>query len=117
MRIALIGAVCVAVLAGCGQTNPGGGTSPSATRPTAAKNSWTMPDLVGKQLQEAQDTIQRVTGNSTFLTRSHDATGKGRQQVADRNWKVCSQNVAAGTAFNADTVIDFGAVKTEEKCG
>nr|WP_225953660.1 PASTA domain-containing protein [Kibdelosporangium phytohabitans] len=75
-----------------------------------------MPDLVGKKLQEAQDTVQRVSGNPLFLTQSHDAKRKGRQQVVDGNWKVCSQNVAAGTTVNADTVIDFGAVKLEEEC-
>jgi hypothetical protein len=30
-----------------------------------------------------------------------DATGAGRQQVLDRNWKVCGQSVAAGETITA----------------
>lgn len=75
-----------------------------------------MPNLVGTGLQAAQDAMQRLTGNPIFITKSHDASGAGRMQVSDRNWKVCSQTPAAGTEFTADTSIDFGAVKLEERC-
>ncbi|MFJ2735764.1 hypothetical protein [Streptomyces sp. NPDC087317] len=37
-------------------------------------------------------------------------------QAFDRNWKVCSQNVAAGTTVLTGTTLDFGAVKLEESC-
>lgn len=125
--------------AGCGMNTPGtgatttgsastivtGGTATTsipgsaATKPApphAVKGPWTMPNLVGSQLQQAQDAIQKLTGNPLFLTRSHDVTGKKRHQVVDSNWKVCTQNVPAGTSFTGDTVIDFGAVKNAEKC-
>ena len=75
-----------------------------------------MPNLVGKNLQAAQDKIQSVTGNPLFITTSHDATGAGRHQVLDSNWKVCSQNVTAGKSITEDSQIDFGAVKNDESC-
>lgn len=98
------------------------GTNPAPTAPPApptgaeAPQQWTMPDLVGRNLQEAQDQIQTVTGNSLFLTRSHDATGQNRNQVVDSNWKVCTQNVAPGSPFNGDTLIDLGTVQLTESC-
>jgi hypothetical protein len=82
---------------------------------TAAKE-WTMPNMVGKGLQEAQDAMQKLTGDPAFLSTSHDATGQNRQQVIDRNWKVCAQRPAAGTAFNLRAIVDFGTVRTEESC-
>jgi hypothetical protein len=75
-----------------------------------------MPNLVGSNLQDAQDTIQRLTDFGIAVTTSHDATGAGRQQVLDRNWKVCSQSVAPGETITSNTSIDFGAVKLEEDC-
>jgi len=69
--------------------------APSASSvPTiGAVGTWTMPNLVGANLQEAQDAIQALTGNAIFFTKSHDATGAGRHQILDRDWRVCSQNV------------------------
>ena len=87
-----------------------------ATTPPAPAAQWVMPSLVGSNLQAAQDRIQVVTGNPVFITFSHDATGQGRNQVLDSNWKVCSQNVVPGAAFTDTTRIDFGAVKLAEKC-
>ena len=75
-----------------------------------------MPNLVGSKLQQAQDAIQKLTGNPAFITLSHDATGQSRNQVIDNNWKVCSQNVAAGATFDKNVKIDFGAVKVSEQC-
>jgi hypothetical protein len=90
-------------------------TAPAATTAQAAKE-WKMPNLVGTNLQAAQDKMQSVTGDPVFLTSSHDATGRQRQQVFDRDWTVCSQNVAAGTLFTIKSKIDFGAVKLTEGC-
>jgi hypothetical protein len=75
-----------------------------------------MPELVGSNLQQAQDAMQKLTGDPLFLTTSHDATGRKRNQIADRNWKICSQNVKAGESITVKSVIDFGAVKNEENC-
>lgn len=73
----------------------------------------TMPDFVGMQLQEAQDTAQ---AKGLFMLTSHDSTGAGRMQVLDRNWQVCTQDPAAGATVSTDVEVDFGTVKTDESC-
>lgn len=76
-----------------------------------------MPDEVGKVLQAAQDDIQRVSHDPVFYTSSKDATGRARHQVFDRDWKVCSQSVRAGTRVERKTVlIKFSVVKLDESC-
>ncbi|MBP2325984.1 hypothetical protein JOF56_006369 [Kibdelosporangium banguiense] len=90
---------------------------PEPVAPTAESSRlWAMPNLVGSNLQKAQDQIQKLTGNPVFITRSHDATGKKRNQVVDSHWKVCSQNIAPGSQISTQSNIDFGAVKNEETC-
>jgi hypothetical protein len=91
--------------------------SPTTTsHPTDGGSTFPMPNVVGKVLQDAQDEIQRVSGNPFFITSSTDATGQGRHQVLDRNWKVCSQNVPAGQHVSATTHITFSVVKLDESC-
>ncbi len=75
-----------------------------------------MPDLVGANLQDAQNAIQRLTDFGIALTTSHDATGANREQLVDQNWKVCSQNIPPGTTINASAMIDFRTVKIDESC-
>ncbi|MBV9844639.1 MAG: hypothetical protein JOZ47_06170 [Kutzneria sp.] len=75
-----------------------------------------MPNLVGGNLQKAQDQIQALTANAIFFTASHDATGRNRHQILDSDWKVCSQNIPAGTPVTVTTKIDFAAVKLSEAC-
>lgn len=77
---------------------------------------FTMPNEVGQNLQDAQNQIQRVSGNPIFFSHSTDATGQGRHQILDRDWKVCSQNVKPGARVNLDSYISFAAVKTDESC-
>lgn len=126
--------LATAALSACGTSSPAAPTIvtetvtvPAPTSPASAGTdlptpnapapaSWTMPDLVGTGLQEAQNTIQRLTSYGISVTTSHDATGAQRMQVSDRNWKVCTQNVPAGTTITSDTSIDFGTVKLEEDC-
>jgi hypothetical protein len=92
--------------------------TPPAVAPSAgaAGTSWTMPDLVGSNLQDAQNAVQDLTDFEIAVTTSHDSTGAGRQQVLDRNWKVCSQSVAPGTTITKGAKIDFGTVKLDEAC-
>ena len=90
--------------------------SPTVVVATEGPRRWTMPNLVGKNLQEAQDAIQELTGFEIPITTSHDASGAGREQLLDRNWKVCSQNIAAGAEISSSSRIDFGAVRTDERC-
>jgi len=98
---------------------PGATTAPGHTTVTTTARPvehWAMPNLVGSGLQDAQDAVQKLTGNVVFFTSSHDVTGQGRHQILDRNWKVCDQNVAAGAQIQVGVKIDFGVVKTTEKC-
>ncbi len=78
-----------------------------------AEEKATVPDFAGMGLQSAQDKAQE---QGFYSLKSHDALGRDRMQVFDRNWKVCSQNVAAGKPVPTDTTLDFGAVKLEEDC-
>jgi beta-lactam-binding protein with PASTA domain len=79
-------------------------TSPPATSPP------TMPDVVGLNLQEAQDRIQ---GGGVFYSRSVDCTGAGRMQVVDRNWVVVTQDPAPGVAISEGSAV-LGVVKYGE---
>jgi hypothetical protein len=88
------------------------GTAPIAQ----ADQSWTMPNLVGKDLQGAQDAIQSLTDDAVWLSTSTDLTGLGRAQIVDRNWIVCSSTPSPGAAFTATTTIDFGVVRDTETC-
>ncbi|MFJ6070969.1 hypothetical protein ACIQFU_08990 [Streptomyces sp. NPDC093065] len=83
--------------------------------PTAGKDDEkaTLPNFVGMGLQSAQDKAQEL---GFYSLDSHDALGRDRMQAFDRNWKVCSQNVKAGTSASTDTGLDFGAAKLEETC-
>jgi hypothetical protein len=126
----VLGAVGITLLAGlavagCQYGTGTGGTSAatsapvgavSTTAPGTSTGQWTMPNLVGANLQAAQDRIQSLTHNMIFFTSSHDVSGRGRHQVLDRDWQVCSQNVAAGTTITVGTKIDFGVVKSTESC-
>jgi hypothetical protein len=97
------------------QARPLPGTA-TATRETKYTTSWAMPDLVGSNLQSAQNQVQSLTDFAITVTTSHDATGADRQQVLDENWKVCTQSIPPGGAIDSGTRIDFGAVKLEERC-
>lgn len=105
-------------------TAPSDTSASSETTAPPAKTSsgdsgatFTMPNEVGKVLQTAQDDLQRVTHDPVFYTGSKDATGRGRHQILDRDWKVCSQNVPAGRRVERRTVIiTFSVVKLTETC-
>ncbi|MGK5112056.1 MULTISPECIES: hypothetical protein [unclassified Geodermatophilus] len=87
---------------------------PAPTTPAEVVVDFAMPDLVGVDLQTAQNTVQT---NGVFLSRSHDLLGS-RNQVLDSNWVVCTQNIAPGQRVTgeAEGLIDFGVVKREETC-
>lgn len=88
-----------------------------ALSPTAAAElSWTMPNLVGMDLQGAQDAIQSLTRGAVWFSGSTDLTGKGRAQIIDRNWQVCKSTPAAGVTITTSTAIRFGVVRDTEKC-
>ncbi|MEU8619642.1 PASTA domain-containing protein [Streptomyces sp. NPDC048623] len=86
--------------------------TPSAEPSTKKAETGKLPSFVGKGLQYAQDEAQSL---GFYSLRSHDSLGRSRNQVLDRNWKVCFQTPAPGT-HPTDVVIDFGTVKLEETC-
>ena len=75
-------------------------------------SSASLPNLVGRGLQYAQDAAQAA---GFFNLASHDALGRGRHQILDRDWKVCFQNPAPGV-IQANSAVDFGVVKLDERC-
>ena len=84
-------------------------TAPTATSgTTAAAAKITVPNVVGKDLQLAQDTMQAA---GLYNLTSHDSTGQARLQVLDRNWVVTDQTPAAGSRVAEDQLIDLGARK------
>jgi hypothetical protein len=83
---------------------------------TAAPDEWTMPDLIGKDLQGAQDAIQSLTHSAVTYTDSTDLSGQDRMQVSDRHWMVCTSTPPPGEKFTTETEIDFGVVRLEETC-
>jgi beta-lactam-binding protein with PASTA domain len=113
----VVGVALATVATSCApQNQPAGTTITPGTTTSSFVQHWAMPNLVGSGLQDAQDAIQKLTGNKIFFTGSHDAGGRGRHQVLDRDWKVCDQNIAAGAQIQAGVKIDFGVVKLSERC-
>lgn len=80
----------------------------------AAVEEETVPNVVGLDLQLAQDTLQAA---GFYALKSHDATGQFRLQVYDRNWTVVDQAPAAGSVVPLDVYVDLGVVKDEEYSG
>lgn len=127
MRIRIISAVllCAASsgVVACQPTDtakPNGSVPPAAGASSAptkddkqAGQEKAVPNFVGMGLQSAQDAAQK---QGFYSLKSHDALGRDRMQAFDRNWKVCSQNVAGGKSVPTDTTLDFGAVKLTETC-
>lgn len=92
-------------------TGSSGSTATGGSK--ASSHKETVPNFVGMGLQSAQDTAQK---HGFYSLDSHDALGRARMQILDRDWKVCSQNIKAGTNATTDTKLDFGAVKLTETC-
>lgn len=116
----LVGAVTAGVLvigvlgSACHATGTAGGSATGASGDAKAGGSTgTVPHLIGMGLQSAQNAAQKQGFHSL---KSHDSLGRNRHQILDRDWKVCSQNVKAGTTASTDTQLDFGAVKLDETC-
>lgn len=87
-----------------------------AVSPTAsAEPSWTMPNLIGRDLQGAQDSIQSLTHDAVWSTSSTDLTGRGRAQISDRDWQVCSSTPPPGAKFTATTKVGFGVVRFDSE--
>lgn len=118
MRIRTISALVTTALApviaaaGCSSAHPAASAN---TGPAQSSASFTMPNEVGRVLQYAQDDLQRVSGNPAYYSKSHDLINS-RHQILDRDWQVCSQNVAEGATVSEGDTVDFGVVKLNENC-
>ncbi len=111
----VVGAVVLGVLTGCGAGADERVAAPSPApvgTPDPLPPALTLPDLVGKGLQDAEDEAQAA---GFFALTSHDALGQRRDQVQDREWTVCFQDPAAGSAPSS-TLVDLGAVRLGEAC-
>lgn len=72
-------------------------TSAKSPSPTEEyKKTATMPNVTCMNLQDAQNKIQDA---GVFYSRSHDATGRDRNQVNDSNWLVVAQHPPPGATF------------------
>jgi hypothetical protein len=120
ITIAITG-VSLLSLTGCGGSSAteDSGRAPAATAEVGTSNDQTsggdtskLPDMVGKGLQSAQDQAQ---GAGFQRLTSHDSLGRGRNQILDREWKVCFQTPRPGE-HPTDTQIDFGTVRLKEDC-
>lgn len=82
--------------------------------PTATPEAkFTMPKVVGMNLQLAQDLLQ---SKGSYILDQVDHKGLLRVQVLDSNWKVCKQIPAAGKVVLASTVVTLSSVKLTERC-
>lgn len=73
-----------------------------------------VPDVVCKDLQSAQDTLQKA---GFFNVSSQDGTGQDRLQIVDRNWLVTRQSAAPGSRPDKKSRITLTAVKYGEPTG
>ncbi len=98
---------------GAGPTlSPDGGQSTTSAMPSQPP-APVMPSVIGMVLQDAQDLLQ---SQGSYLMDQVDATGGGRFQFFDTNWKVCSQEPSAGTPLSSVDVVTLNTVKLDESC-
>jgi hypothetical protein len=75
-----------------------------------------MPNVMCMNLQAAQDKIQAEAG--VFYSRSHDATGRERHQILDRDWVVVAQHPPVGAHIGeGDAVLDVVKYGEPNPCG
>lgn len=77
--------------------------------------AWDMPDVVGRDLQAAQDAVQHLTAFEVPVS-THDLSGANRTQVVDVDWLVCTQSPDAGAEITPDSMVDLGVVTRAEAC-
>jgi hypothetical protein len=96
-----------------GDDNSSAADDGSADDDSAADSSGDIevPDVVGKDHQLAQDTMQAA---GLYNLSEEDATGQGRLLLVDRNWTVVSQSPPAGTKVNEDQTIVLRSKKDGE---
>ena len=88
-------------------------SAPGGSGADAYAGADLMPSVVGMVLQDAQDLLQ---AQGSYLMDQVDATGDGRLQIFDSNWKVCAQEPAAGAPLASTDVVTLATVKLDESC-
>jgi hypothetical protein len=81
-----------------GSSNGGGGGVSSLVK---------VPNVVGMDLQSAQDTLQAF---GFYNLGSHDVTGESSFQILDRDWIVVDQTPAPGDAASRSRLVELGVV-------
>lgn len=120
-RLPLVLLAAALAPAGCG--HGGDGPEPTAPasspvvatslpRPSDSLPTGVLPDLVGEGLQDAQDAANRAGFTEVH---SHDALGRGRAQVVDKDWTVCFASPRSGRA-PLGTVVELAVVRFDETC-
>ena len=84
-----------------------------ATTKSSSPETFVMPNVIGMNLQLAQDLLQ---SKGSYLVDQEDFKGLGRFQLIDSNWKVCSQAPAAGKKVLTSTLVTLSSVKLSERC-
>jgi hypothetical protein len=84
-----------------------------ATPTPTAEEKFTMPKVVGMNLQLAQDLLQ---SKGSYIMDQEDFKGLNRFQINDSNWKVCKQTPAPGKSVPVSTVVTLYSVKLAERC-
>lgn len=87
---------------------------PSDSSADGSVTSGVIPNVVCKDLQTAQDTLQAA---GFYNLGSEDGLGQGRSQLIDRNWVVIKQSVPAGSNRGASTRVVLTSVKFGESTG
>ena len=87
---------------------------PSDTQPSPRVVSGAVPNVVCRDLQSAQDTLQAA---GFYNLGSEDGTGQGRLQIIDRNWIVIRQSAPAGSRPASTQRIVLTVVKYGEPTG
>jgi hypothetical protein len=72
----------------------------AARKKAVAAKKVRVPNMVGKNHQLAQDTLQAA---GFYLLAEQDATGQGRMLIWDRNWVVVRQSPKGGTLADPAT--------------
>ena len=85
--------------------------SAASEEPSASSGDISVPDVVGKDHQLAQDTMQAA---GLYNLSEEDATGQGRMLIVDRNWTVVSQSPPAGAKVSEDQTITLRSKKDGE---
>jgi hypothetical protein len=96
---------------GSNGTTDAGSTDDGGSNGGAGGGDITVPDVVGKDHQLAQDTLQ---AEGLYSLDEEDSTGQGRILLWDRNWTVVRQDPPAGTKVSEDDTITLYSKKDGE---